>query len=95
MEKGEKRYCPDCQNGVLLLTKDDNCQDVYKCNSCSYTNHNIMSVDMGFRCPKCGDYLVLKRGRTLLRKFLSCHRTTCDYRREGVKHSIAPDNKNK
>ena len=95
MEKDKKRYCPDCKNGLLILTTDEDGKKVYKCELCSYTNHYIMSVDMGFLCPKCGDYLTIRKGRMGRPKFLKCHRVTCDYTQIPIKHAIAEDNKNK
>lgn len=93
MKKEMIRYCPDCKTGRLILVKDENGKDFYKCENCSYTNHVILSVDMGMICPKCGDYLMIKIGRGQQGRFASCHRITCDYRKVVRKHAVAPDNK--
>ena len=70
-----KISCPWCKSGQLIERKSKiDGKSFYGCSNfpyCTYTNNNIVAVHHDMRCPKCGDFLVLKKGRR--GTFLSCH----------------------
>ena len=72
-----KITCPKCRSGKLVLAIDEDNNKYYKCDVCDYVNRNILSVESGNKCPICGDFLVLKKGRP--HSFYQCHNPECGH----------------
>ena len=75
-QKEEKEYlCPWCKSGHLVVRESEvNKKSFYGCSNfpyCSYTNDDMKSVYFNNRCPDCGDFLVLRKGR--YGTFFGCH----------------------
>jgi len=75
-QKQDKEYsCPWCKSGRLIIrTTENNKRKFYGCSNypyCKYTNNNINIVQYNNRCPKCGDFLVSKKGK--YGTFIGCH----------------------
>ena len=71
----ENISCPKCHEGTLIREIDEFDRPYFHCDKCEYQIHNALALEINKRCPKCGDFLVLKRGRK--NKFFACH--SCDY----------------
>ena len=74
--KEENNYlCPWCKSGHLVIrTSTVDGKPFYGCSNfpyCSYTNNDMKAVYHNKRCPECGDFLVLKKGK--YGTFLGCH----------------------
>lgn len=74
--KDENEYlCPWCKSGHLVVRKSEvNGKSFYGCSNypyCSYTNDNMKAVYNNNRCPECGDFLVLIKGK--YGTFFGCH----------------------
>lgn len=74
--KGENEYlCPWCKSGYLVIRKSDvDGKSFYGCSNypyCTYTNNDMKAVYHNNRCPECGDFLVLRKGR--YGTFFGCH----------------------
>lgn len=74
--KEENEYlCPWCKSGHLVVRKSEvNKKSFYGCSNfpyCSYTNDNMKAVYYNNRCPECGDFLVLRKGK--YGTFFGCH----------------------
>ena len=75
-QKEEKEYlCPWCKSGHLVVRESEvNKKSFYGCSNfpyCSYTNDDMKSVYFNNRCPDCGDFLVLRKGK--YGTFFGCH----------------------
>jgi len=75
-EKEESKYsCPWCKSGHLVIKKSEiDGKTFYGCSNfpyCSYSNNDMKAVYYNNRCPECGDFLVLRRGR--FGTFFGCH----------------------
>ena len=74
--KEENEYlCPWCKSGQLVV-RNSECdgKSFYGCSNfpyCSYTNNDMKAVYKNNRCPECGDFLVLRKGR--YGTFFGCH----------------------
>ncbi len=79
--KKAERTCPWCKSGKLVLRETKENRQFYGCSyfpRCKYTNGNVIDVKRNNRCPKCGDYLIVRNGRR--GKFLACYnREKCGY----------------
>ena len=64
--------CPNCLEGKLVLA-----DGIYKCDKCDYEIKNKLAVESNNRCPKCGHFLVWKRGNRFIKKSLSCSNPNC------------------
>ena len=71
----EKILCPRCKSGKLVLrTSKSDGHQFYACSNypyCDYTIHDIQAVKRNLRCPRCGDFLVQRKG--LNGYFYGCH----------------------
>ena len=67
--------CPWCKSGYLVVRKSDiDGKSFYGCSNypyCTYTNDDMKAVYNNIRCPECGDFLVLRKGK--YGTFLGCH----------------------
>ena len=86
----ERRNCPWCKSGYLVKRKLENASEpFYGCSNypyCTYTNRDTISVRDNKRCPMCGDFLVVRKGRYGV--FLGCHNyPRCNYT-EQIKQNI-------
>lgn len=75
-EKQEQEYlCPWCKSGHLIVrTSEVDRKSFYGCSNfpyCTYTNNDMKAVYFNNRCPDCGDFLVLKKGK--YGTFFGCH----------------------
>ena len=75
-QKEEKEYlCPWCKSGHLVVRESEvNKKSFYGCSNfpyCSYTNDDMKSVYFNNRCPDCGDFLVVRKGK--YGTFFGCH----------------------
>ena len=88
VEKQEQEYlCPWCKSGHLVVrTAEVTGKSFYGCSNfpyCSYTNDNMKSVYFNNRCPECGDFLVLRKGK--YGTFFGCHNyPRCNYTRKDI-----------
>lgn len=73
-EKNEY-LCPWCKSGHLVVRKSEiDGKSFYGCSNfpyCTYTNNDMKAVYHNNRCPECGDFLVLRKGR--YGTFFGCH----------------------
>ncbi len=80
----DKRLCPWCKTGKLILRKTKWQKDFYGCSNfpyCRYVINDIKAVHLDNRCPDCGDFLVVRESR--YGKFLGCHNyPRCKYTRQ-------------
>ncbi len=84
----EQEYlCPWCKSGHLIVVenkKDDT--RFYGCSNypyCSYTNNDMKFVYLNNRCPECGDFLILRKGK--YGAFWGCHNfPRCEYTQKNV-----------
>ena len=74
--KFDKVNCPKCQKGILVQEMDEFSRPYFHCDNCDYQIHNALALKMNKRCPLCGDFLLIKKGRK--GTFLACH--SCDYK---------------
>lgn len=86
-ETAEEYLCPWCKSGRLIIRRSDiDGSSFYGCSNfpyCSYTNSDVKAVYNNNRCPECGDFLVLRKGR--YGTFLGCHNfPRCKYTRQVV-----------
>ena len=87
-EKEESEYlCPWCKSGYLIVRKSEiDGKFFYGCSNfpyCTYTNNDIKAVYHNNRCPECGDFLVLRKGR--YGTFFGCHNyPRCKYTQQYV-----------
>ena len=84
-EKTPEIFCPWCKTGTLKLKERGyGEQSFYGCSNypyCTYTNDNLQSVQSKMRCPQCGDFLMMRKGK--YGKFLGCHNyPRCKYTKE-------------
>lgn len=75
-QKNEDDYlCPWCKSGHLVIrSSESDKKTFYGCSNfpyCTYTNNDMKSVYNNLRCPECGDFLTLRKGK--YGKFLGCH----------------------
>lgn len=75
-EREDGEYlCPWCKSGRLFIRKSDvDGRLFYGCSNfpyCSYTNNDMKAVYHNNRCPECGDFLILRKGR--YGTFFGCH----------------------
>ena len=84
----ENEYlCPWCKSGHLIIRRAEvDEKPFYGCSNfpyCNYTNDNLKAVYHNNRCPECGDFLVLRKGR--YGTFFGCHNyPRCKYTRQSV-----------
>lgn len=74
--KEENEYlCPWCKSGHLVVRKSEaDGKSFYGCSNfpyCKYTNDDMKTVYHNNRCPECGDFLVLRKGK--FGTFFGCH----------------------
>lgn len=74
--KEENEYlCPWCKSGYLVVRKSESDgKSFYGCSNypyCTYTNNDMKAVYHNNRCPECGDFLVLRKGK--YGTFFGCH----------------------
>lgn len=77
--------CPHCKSGRLVLRKNEsNGSSFYGCSNypyCDYSINDMIAVKRNKRCPKCGDFLIFRKGRW--GAFFGCHNyPNCDYTEE-------------
>ena len=90
-EKNEEEYlCPWCKSGHLTIrTSEVDGKNFYGCSNfpyCLYTNNNLKGVYLNKRCPVCGDFLVLRKGK--YGTFFGCHNyPRCSYTEKMDNHS--------
>lgn len=90
----EKEYsCPWCKSGQLIVRESgENKKRFYGCSNfpyCTYKNNDMIAVYHNNRCPQCGDFLVLRKGRN--GKFLGCHNyPRCRYTRKTIEKPRRP-----
>ena len=95
-ENEDKEYlCPWCKSGHLVVRKSEvNGKSFYGCSNypyCTYTNDDLTAVYQNKRCPVCGDFLTLRKGR--YGAFFGCHNyPRCKYTQQ---YNASPANKNK
>lgn len=81
--KNKNEYlCPWCKSGHLIVRKSEkDGRSFYGCSNfpyCTYTNYDMKAVYYNRRCPKCGDFLVVRKGTH--GTFLGCHNyPRCNY----------------
>ena len=86
--KEEREYlCPWCKSGYLIVRKSSvDGKLFYGCSNypyCKYTNNDMKAVYYNNRCPQCGDFLVLKKGK--YGTFFGCHNyPRCGYTRQNI-----------
>ncbi|MDE7454230.1 MAG: topoisomerase DNA-binding C4 zinc finger domain-containing protein, partial [Clostridia bacterium] len=85
--KEEQDYlCPWCKSGHLIVrTSEVDNKSFYGCSNypyCTYTNNDMKSVYYNNRCPKCGDFLVLRKGP--YGTFFACHNRRCGHTQKNV-----------
>ena len=86
--KEENEYlCPWCKSGHLVVRKSEiDGKSFYGCSNfpyCSYTNDNMKAVYHNNRCPVCGDFLVLRKGK--YGTFFGCHNyPRCKHKQQNV-----------
>jgi Superfamily I DNA and RNA helicases len=72
--------CPRCGSGHLVMRNDKSGNQFYGCSNfpyCDYTINDLRAVTMNKRCPRCDDFLVLRKGEHC---FLGCHNyPVCTY----------------
>lgn len=74
--------CPRCKTGRLVLRKrGSDGREFFGCSNypyCQYALDQVEAATKGRRCPKCGDFLILKRGKN--GPFYYCHNVKgCHY----------------
>ncbi|MDE7182599.1 MAG: topoisomerase DNA-binding C4 zinc finger domain-containing protein, partial [Clostridia bacterium] len=90
--KNEDEYlCPWCRSGHLIVrTSEIDRKSFYGCSNypyCTYTNNDMKAVYFNNRCPKCGDFLVLRKGR--YGTFFGCHNyPRCNHTQQEVNEEI-------
>ncbi len=87
-KKEEEYLCPWCKSGHLIVrTSEIDGKSFYGCSNfpyCSYTNNDMKSVYFNNRCPECGDFLVLRKGK--YGTFFGCHNyPRCKHTQQSVK----------
>lgn len=92
-EVSEKHLCPWCKSGQLVLRKPENSEHLfYGCSNypyCTYKNNHIEAVQSDYRCPACGDFLVLRSGK--YGTFWGCQNyPRCKYTQQDTP-SVKPD----
>lgn len=75
-EKEVQEYlCPWCKSGHLVVRQSEVDRKLfYGCSNfpyCTYTNNDVKAVYSNNRCPSCGDFLILRRGK--YGTFFGCH----------------------
>ena len=84
----ENKYlCPWCKSGHLVIKKTEaEGKSFYACSNfpyCTYTNDDINAVLQNNRCPQCGDFLVLRKGK--YGPFFGCHNyPRCKYTQQNI-----------
>lgn len=67
--------CPHCKSGHLIMrTNEKDGNKFYGCSNypyCTYTINDFRAVERNKRCPRCGDFMVYRKGRN--RSFYGCH----------------------
>lgn len=76
--------CPWCKSGHLIIRHAEvDGKSFYGCSNfpyCKYTNNDIKSVYNNKKCPRCGDFLVLRSGKH--GRFYGCYNyPRCTYKR--------------
>lgn len=73
--------CPECKSGRLVLRKSKEGNVFYGCSNypyCKYKIGDLNAVRINNRCPSCGDFLIVKKGK--YGSFLGCHSyPKCNY----------------
>lgn len=67
-------HCPRCKSGRLVMKRDSQGGAFYGCSNfpyCDYAIRDLAAVERNFRCPVCGDYMVLRKGKWGY--FYGCH----------------------
>lgn len=87
LKKENEYLCPWCKSGYLVVRKSEvNGKSFYGCSNfpyCSYTNNDMKAVYYNNRCPECGDFLVLRKGR--YGTFFGCHNyPRCTYTQQNA-----------
>ncbi len=82
-ENEEEILCPVCKSGKLFLRENPiDGSKFFGCSNYPYCTYKINEKDLtknSKRCPKCGDFMVLRSGK--YGQFYSCHNyPRCDYR---------------
>lgn len=65
--------CPVCGSGRLVLRTNGG-KSFYGCSNfpfCNYTISDLKAVEINNRCPQCGDFLVVRKGKN--GNFIGCH----------------------
>lgn len=74
-DKTNDLLCPKCKSGKLLLRKKNiDESQFYGCSNypyCQYSISDLKAVSRNNRCPDCGDFLVIRKGR--YGNFIGCH----------------------
>ena len=87
LKKENEYLCPWCKSGYLVVRKSEvNGKSFYGCSNfpyCSYTNNDMKAVYYNNRCPECGDFLVLRKGK--YGTFFGCHNyPRCTYTQQNA-----------
>lgn len=91
-EKQEQEYlCPWCKSGQLIIrTSEVDGKLFYGCSNfpyCTYTNNDLKAVYFNNRCPDCGDFLILRKGK--YGTFFGCHNyPRCKYTQQYVETEL-------
>ena len=87
-KKDNDRFCPWCKSGQLIVRESENKRAFYGCSNfpyCKYTNNDLKAVYNNYRCPVCGDYLVLRKSKHGY--FYGCHSyPRCRYTQQNVEN---------
>ena len=76
IKEAEKNIlCPSCKTGKLIIKSNAiSNRQFYGCSNypyCQYTIDNLNAVKKNLRCPLCGDFLVVRKGK--YSTFYGCH----------------------
>lgn len=76
--------CPCCETGKLIQRKDSEGKTFYRCSNypfCDYMIRDEAAVHRNLKCPVCGDFLIVRKGK--YGSFYGCHRYPfCTYKRK-------------
>lgn len=85
-EKRTDISCPRCKKGRLVLRiNESNGKEFYGCSNypyCDYTIDDAKAVLRNKRCPSCGDFMILRKGK--YGPFYGCHNfPRCNHKEKG------------
>lgn len=77
--------CPHCKTGRLVMRNNEKSgKKFYGCSNypyCDYTIDDLLAVKRNMKCPRCGDYMVYRKGR--FGPFYGCHNyPNCNYKKD-------------